>query len=164
MYSQHYWHVANPPWIFHRWCDTEHNTWPRKASITEPLDLQLLGWPVNIMTSSNWNIFRVTGPLFWEFTGHQKILPQRASDAGFDVFFYVSLNNRLHKQSRAGDLGRHNGNCHVTLMKEINHTWYADIMIRCWNPKPNRFHTCLKLKSVTVVNFQVSSGPVLRVW
>ena len=41
---------------------------------------------------------------------------QRASNAGFDVFFDVSLNKQLHKQLRAGDLRRHDGHCDVTVM------------------------------------------------
>ena len=41
---------------------------------------------------------------------------QRASNAGFDVFFDVSLNKRLQKQLRAGDLRRHDGRCDVTVM------------------------------------------------
>ena len=34
-----------------------------------------------MMTSSNGNIIRVTGPLCREFTGHRSILPTKASDA-----------------------------------------------------------------------------------
>ena len=33
---------------------------------------------VNIMTSSNWNIFRVTVPLYREFTGHRWVPPTKA--------------------------------------------------------------------------------------
>ena len=43
--------------------------------------------------------------------------PQRANNACFDVFVYVSLNKWLHKQLRAGDLRRHDGHCDVTVMK-----------------------------------------------
>ena len=41
---------------------------------------------------------------------------QSTSNVGFDVFFGVSLNKRLHKQLRAGDLRRHDGHCDVTIM------------------------------------------------
>ena len=34
-----------------------------------------------MMTSSNGNIFRVTGQLFWEFTGHRWIPHTKASEA-----------------------------------------------------------------------------------
>ena len=37
-------------------------------------------WWTNMMTSSNGNIFRVTGPLCKEFTGHQCIPHTKASD------------------------------------------------------------------------------------
>ena len=43
----------------------------------------------HMMTSSNGNIFRDTGPLCGEFTGHRS----------FDVFFDLHLNRRLSKQS-----------------------------------------------------------------
>ena len=49
---------------------------------------------VFMMTSSNGNIFRVTGPLCGEFTG------QRPVTRSFGVFFYLRLNKRLSKQSR----------------------------------------------------------------
>ena len=43
------------------------------------------------MTSSNGNIFRVTGHLCDEFTGHRWIPLTKASDADFDVFFDLRL-------------------------------------------------------------------------
>ena len=53
-----------------------------------------------MMTSSNENIFRVTGPLRGEFTGHRWIPFTKASDAELWCFFYLRLNERLRKQSR----------------------------------------------------------------
>ena len=51
------------------------------------------------MTSSNGNIFRVTGHLCGEFTGHQWIPHTKASDAElWWCFFYLRLNKRLSKQ------------------------------------------------------------------
>ena len=53
--------------------------------------------PYNMpMTSSNGNIFRVTGPLWGKSNGHRWIPLTKASD----VFFYLRLNKRLSKQSR----------------------------------------------------------------
>ena len=46
-----------------------------------------------MMTSSNGNIFRVTGPLCGEFTGQRPVM------RSFDVFFDLRLNIRLSKQS-----------------------------------------------------------------
>ena len=60
-------------------------------------------WPnllLAIMTSSNGNIFRVTGPLCGEFTGHRWIPLTKASDAELDVFFDLGLNKRSSKQSK----------------------------------------------------------------
>ena len=50
------------------------------------------------MTSSNGNIFRVTGHLCGEFTGPRWFPRTKASDAELG-FFYLRLNKRLSKQS-----------------------------------------------------------------
>ena len=51
-----------------------------------------------MMTSSNENIFRVTGPLCGEFTGPGEFPTQRPVTRSFDVFFDLRLNKRLSKQ------------------------------------------------------------------
>ena len=51
-----------------------------------------------MMTSSNGNIFRVTGPLWGEFTGPGEFPTQRPVTQSFDVFFDLRLNKRLSKQ------------------------------------------------------------------
>ena len=53
----------------------------------------------HMMTSSNGNIFRVTGPLCGEFTGPGEFPTQRPVTRSFDVFFDLCLNKRLSKQS-----------------------------------------------------------------
>ena len=57
-------------------------------------------WPDGeiMMTSSNGNIFRVTGPLCGEFTGPGGFPAQRPVTRSFDVFFDLRLNKRLSKQ------------------------------------------------------------------
>ena len=56
-------------------------------------------WVLKIMvTSSNGNIFRVTGPLCWEFTGPCEFPTQRPVTRSFDVFFDLRLNKRLSEQ------------------------------------------------------------------
>ena len=50
------------------------------------------------MTSSNGNIFRVTGPLCGEFTGPGEFPTQRPVTRSFDVSFDLRLNTRLSKQ------------------------------------------------------------------
>ena len=52
----------------------------------------------DMMTSSNGNIFRVTGPLCVECTGPGEFPAQRPVTRSFDVFFNLCLNKRLSKQ------------------------------------------------------------------
>ena len=51
-----------------------------------------------MMTSSNGNIFRVTGHLCGEFTDPGEFPTQRPVTQSFDVFFDLRLNKRLSKQ------------------------------------------------------------------
>ena len=51
-----------------------------------------------MMTSSNGNIFRVTGPLCGVFTGDGEVPAQRPVMRSFGVFFHLRLNKRLSKQ------------------------------------------------------------------
>ena len=53
----------------------------------------------HMMTSSNGNIFRVTGPLCGEFSGPGEFPTQRPVTRSFVVFFDLCLNKRLSKQS-----------------------------------------------------------------
>ena len=50
------------------------------------------------MAPSKGNIFRVTGPLCWEFTGPGEFPTQRPVTRSFDVFFDLCLNKWLSKQ------------------------------------------------------------------
>ena len=54
----------------------------------------------NMMTSSNGNIFRVTGHLCGEFTGHRWIPRTKARDAELWCFLWSAPEWRLSKQSR----------------------------------------------------------------
>ena len=58
-----------------------------------------------MMTSSNGNIFRVTGPLCGDFTGPGEFPTQRPVTRSFDVFFDLRLNKRLSKQSWGWSFG-----------------------------------------------------------
>ena len=51
-----------------------------------------------MMTSSNGNIFRVTGPLCREFTSLGEFPAQRPVTRSFDVFFDLRPNKRLSKE------------------------------------------------------------------
>ena len=58
-----------------------------------------LGLKTVMMTSSNANIFRVTGHLCGEFTGPGEFPAQRPVTRSFGVFFDLRLDKRLSKQS-----------------------------------------------------------------
>ena len=80
---------------------------------------EYIPWEIHtMMTSSNGNIFRVTGPLCGEFTGHLWIPLTKASDAELRCFLCSSpwingwLNNR-----EAGDLRRHRAHYDVIVMR-----------------------------------------------
>ena len=65
-------------------------------------------------------------PHQWPF--ERGIPSQRASDAGFDMFFDVSVIKRLNKPPSAGDLRRHGGPCDVTGMYHIHVLICVNIM------------------------------------
>ena len=67
-------------------------------SLLMALHRQVLGYWQAMMTSSNGNIFRVTGPLCGEFTGAGEFPTQRPVTRSFDVSFDLRLNKRLSKQ------------------------------------------------------------------
>ena len=106
----------------------------RKSLSSTPLFLcDFLGC---IMTSSNGNIFRVTGPSCGEFTGHRWIPLTKASDAElwfFSLIFSLMCawikgwaNNR-----EADDLRRHRSHYYVTVM------W--NLLTKGWS-SPAYFH------------------------
>ena len=74
-----------------------------------------------MMTSSNGNIFRVTGPLCGEFTGHRWIPVTKASDAGLWV------NNR-----EAGDLRRHRAHYDDIVMITLHHNAPIGLFNETW--------------------------------
>ena len=70
-------------------------------SITNTIQLFSIRIIMHIMmTSSNGNIFRVTGHLCGKFTGPGEFPAQRPVTRSFDVFFDLRLNKRLSKQPR----------------------------------------------------------------
>ena len=67
-------------------------------------DIHCLMWEMILilamMTSSNENIFRVTCPLWGEYTGHRWVPSRRPVKRSFGVFFDLRLNTHMSKQSR----------------------------------------------------------------
>ena len=73
-----------------------------------------------MMTPSNENIFRVTGPLCGEFTGHRWIPHTKASDAEIWCLLWSAFwINGWVINREAGDLRRHHAHCDVIVM------WHA---------------------------------------
>ena len=69
-----------------------------------------------MMTSSNGNIFRVTGPLCGEFTGPGEFPAQRPMMQSVDVFFDLCLNNDWVNNLEAGDLRCHRAHYDIIVM------------------------------------------------
>ena len=69
------------------------------------------------MMSSNWNIFRVTGPLWREFTGKQRIPLTMASGAGLLMFSLLcAWTDGCANTDVAGDFRHHDAHCDVNVM------------------------------------------------
>ena len=69
-----------------------------------------------MITSSNGNIFRVTGTLWGESTGHRWIPLKRPVTRNFDVFFDLRWTNSWANNRVAGDFRRHHAHHDVTVM------------------------------------------------
>ena len=106
--------VMYDPIPFIPWCLRWH--WGNRIA---PV-LGILAWRmwVKVMTSSNGNIFRVTDPLYWEFTGQRWIPLTKASDPELWCFLWSTpwingwVNNR-----EAGYLRRHRAHYDVIVIK-----------------------------------------------
>ena len=90
-----------------------------------------------MMTSSNGNIFRVTGPLCGEFTGPGEFPAQKPVTRSFDVNFDLRLNKRLSKQpwgwwfeTLSWSLWRH---CNVLEL------WYGDHVPFIYTVYPKKY-------------------------
>ena len=70
-----------------------------------------------MMTSSNESIFRITGHLCGEFTGHLWIPNTKASDAKLSLIILICVwINDLINNGEAGDLRRHRAHYDVPIM------------------------------------------------
>ena len=76
-----------------------------------------------MMTSSNGNIFRVTGPLCGELISPGEFPAQRPVTRSFDVFFDLHPNKKLSKNREAGDLRRRRGHYDVNVMPRNHKGW-----------------------------------------
>ena len=72
---------------------------------------------LTMMKSSHGNIFRVTGPLFGEFTGHRWIPSTKANDAEHWCFLWFCARiNGWVNNGEAGDLRCHRAHYDVTVI------------------------------------------------
>ena len=72
---------------------------------------------LSMITPSNGNIFRVTGPLCGEFTGHRWIPCTKASDAELWCFLWSAFEQAVKETiGDAGDLRRHCTHYDITVM------------------------------------------------
>ena len=71
---------------------------------------------MGMMTSSNGNIFRITGHLCGEFTGPGEFSAQRPVTRSFGVFFDLRLNNGWVNNREVGDLRRNHAQYNVNVM------------------------------------------------
>ena len=99
-------HQENDPWVWHACCEFEvfptfysgYSTW-------------------TIVTQSNANIFRVTGPLWGESTDHRWICLAKASDAKLWCFLWSASKQTVEQTIRdADDLKRHRAHYDVTVI------------------------------------------------
>ena len=118
-----------------------------------------------VMTSSNGNIFRVTGHLCGEFTGPVEFPAQKSVTRSFDVFFDLRLNKRLSKQpwgwwfeTPSWSLWRQ---CHVLkLISNHNILFRYPIVLKSWTEWNLAFlcnvYTlkCLALKVILLLSIQ----------
>ena len=96
-----------------------------------------------MMTSSNGNIFRITGPLCREFPGHRWIPLTKASDTGL-VFFRLCLKKRLSKNRKAGDWRRHHAHYDVIVVASV-----YDVLIDGTNLSINQYEVnCLNFSQI----------------
>ena len=95
-------------------CQRKGRMWPLAQPYKAVMDL---GYKprsnIFMMTSSNGNIFRVTGNLCGEFTGHRS---QRSVTRSFDDFCDLRLHKRLSNNREAGDLRHHRAHYDVIVM------------------------------------------------
>ena len=90
----------------------------------------------SMMASSNGNIFRVTGHLCGEFTGHRGIPRTKASDTEFWWVFFISTRiNGWVNNGEPGDLRRHRAHYNVTVMRVMfRQVFRLPLAVRSINP------------------------------
>ena len=84
---------------------------------------------IHMMTSSNGNIFRVTGHLCGEFTGPRWIPHTKASDAELWCLLLICARiNGWVNNREAGDLRCYRGHYDVTVMTNRDTAWIFEVL------------------------------------
>ena len=117
---------------------------------------------LDMMTSSNGNLFRVTGHLCGEFTGPRWIPRTKTTDAELWCFLWSASELKFEVNNReAGDLRRYSAHHDVIVMKQHfkknlnhrNHTVYVDIrLVYSWE----YFNLIFKFSKVNICLFKSS--------
>ena len=113
---------------------------------------------VGMMTSSNGNIFRVTGHLCEEFTGSRGFPAQRSVTRSFDVFF-IWINGWVNNRE-AGDLSHYRPHYDAIVMVSISHIIYPQQVDQ--NPAPGQVEWCARLSSICVIKCLPSVRKIQR--
>ena len=113
-----------------------------------------------MMTSSNGNIFRATGSLCWEFTGHQWISSTKPVMRSFDVFFDLHLNKQAWVNNQdASNLRRRHAHYDVTVMMPalllLSYVWDT---LQMWDSCHAWY------KAVSYISFQLWFGVMTMCW
>ena len=118
-------------------CNSTQNNLPieRSAFHTETKFQELLDL---MMTSSNGNIFRVTGPLWGEPPVTDGFYSQRPVTQRFEVFFDPRMNKRLSKQSRRRwfETPSHSLWCNYNV-RARKRFWNSALVINCCDSDTN---------------------------
>ena len=107
---------------------------PRTAMLDHSMYVMFAACDNMMMTSSNGNIFRVTGPLCGEFTGPGEFPAQRPVTWSFDVFFDLCLNKQWVNNRETGDLRCHCAPYDFTVMfwEDISHKTCTNVSFACF--------------------------------
>ena len=117
-----------------------------------------------MMTSSNGNIFRVTGPLRGESTGRRFAAGSPRKDQwvtrSFDVVFDLRFNKRLSKLSRHCWLETPSRSLYVTVMQQTYYSWqiWGNTLRRGQNGRRFVFNVKMEIYCLLCVRWCVING------
>ena len=107
-----------------------------------------------MMTPSDGNIFRFTGPLWGESTGHRWITLTKASDTKLWCFLWSApwINDWVNNRE-AGDLRRHRAHYDVIVMNLKIWWWWQLFALFCFQQLMTMLHCAAMNNHVEVIRF-----------